>query len=800
MKIIYTLFLAMCCGLLVSAQDRYWVGGTSGNWSSAANWSTTPGGAGGASVPGASNIAKFTSSATVDVDDASITILGLHVLGASEVRLVKTIADDPANIQVTSTDPLNPAVQIDPSSRLIDSNTVTGTEFLFTLGSDARGVVNGEWRFTGTYDPYSAPGSAHSRLVFPPGAASGTLLQVNGIFKIATQGSAPILNASQAPFFQFNASSIYWHHANGGQIARASWNPNATAYLSGALSVAPTITAAYNGTLGNVVIDFAEQESRLQISVTSGLSFAGDFQVRNTNNQDLVFSSATASAISNTFQRDLVINPNAHLVLVGNGNATSYTFTVGEDLILNGGSLKFRTTYPAPYTATTPVTLNVQGNVVAIGGRITSADIPTTLDFPYIVQMAGSTPQSITAVGGDWDNTDHQITLRIDNPAGVTLNSPLQVSNISWNSTNKGNLITSSGNVLTLLNPSTDNDIVMEGVSNDGYVQGPVRRVTNSTDPYYFPIGDGGVFRTLALIPENSSSAVFEATYFSGAFSNTTTGALLSGISLDEYWRVNTISGTTAAQVALSLNGAISGAGYTDGIVVSYFDGSRWQSSYTGDAGSNIVTPGDVTTGTALTDYTTASRYYTFGFGSATILPIELLYFKVAKGNLNTAVLQWGVTRESTPVAFEVERSLNGVNFATIANVAATDAETYQFHDNELPAGTVYYRLNMKDIDGSVKYSDIQYIVNNIAVNKVQLFPTVTSAQTQLKIESVKNSRVTIVITDNQGKIVQRTPIQVSAGAQNVPVNVQSLANGLYYVSLILEDGQLTAPLKLIRQ
>jgi len=51
--------------------DRYWVGGTS-NWNSTANWSTSSGGSGGASVPGSSDHAIFdsnsgTGTCTVDV-------------------------------------------------------------------------------------------------------------------------------------------------------------------------------------------------------------------------------------------------------------------------------------------------------------------------------------------------------------------------------------------------------------------------------------------------------------------------------------------------------------------------------------------------------------------------------------------------------------------------------------------------------------------------------------------------------------------------------------------------------------
>lgn len=38
--------------------DRYWVAAAS-NWNDTANWSTTSGGSGGASIPGSSDVAIF---------------------------------------------------------------------------------------------------------------------------------------------------------------------------------------------------------------------------------------------------------------------------------------------------------------------------------------------------------------------------------------------------------------------------------------------------------------------------------------------------------------------------------------------------------------------------------------------------------------------------------------------------------------------------------------------------------------------------------------------------------------------
>jgi hypothetical protein len=81
--------------------NRFWVGGA-GNWSDTAKWSTTSGGAGGASVPVAADIAIFDANSDAGSDftaavDAAITITTLTI---TSVDVLVTIADT-QNLTVT---------------------------------------------------------------------------------------------------------------------------------------------------------------------------------------------------------------------------------------------------------------------------------------------------------------------------------------------------------------------------------------------------------------------------------------------------------------------------------------------------------------------------------------------------------------------------------------------------------------------------------------------------------------------------------------------------------------------------
>lgn len=83
-RILYVVCVSLCffSSFMVSAADRYWVAAAPSNWSNSSNWSTTSGGAGGASVPAVSDRAIFNGAGTSNVDctiDAAISISGLNI-------------------------------------------------------------------------------------------------------------------------------------------------------------------------------------------------------------------------------------------------------------------------------------------------------------------------------------------------------------------------------------------------------------------------------------------------------------------------------------------------------------------------------------------------------------------------------------------------------------------------------------------------------------------------------------------------------------------------------------------------
>lgn len=73
---------AMLIGSMAEAANRYWVAASEANWNDTANWSTTSGGGGGASVPGSTDIAFFDGAGGKNGDcrlDIAITVAGIRI-------------------------------------------------------------------------------------------------------------------------------------------------------------------------------------------------------------------------------------------------------------------------------------------------------------------------------------------------------------------------------------------------------------------------------------------------------------------------------------------------------------------------------------------------------------------------------------------------------------------------------------------------------------------------------------------------------------------------------------------------
>jgi hypothetical protein len=187
------------------------------------------------------------------------------------------------------------------------------------------------------------------------------------------------------------------------------------------------------------------------------------------------------------------------------------------------------------------------------------------------------------------------------------------------------------------------------------------------------------------------------------------------------------------------------------------------------------------TAGVCLTyTYTTDPLPVTLSHFNATLLPVE---------NEKASVkVDWTTTAETNSDRFEIERSGDTKNWASIASVNAMGesriTNNYSFTDHSPLEGTNYYRLKMVDADETFAYSSIK-VVKLQSTSSVKIYPNPVTETIfidekildQLSGVSIQTQRGNTILTSNNKN-------DISKG-----LNVKNLNSGLYFVNLKYSSG-----------
>ncbi len=410
-----------------------------------------------------------------------------------------------------------------------------------------------------------------------------------------------------------------------------------------------------------------------------------------------------------------------------------------------------------------------------------------------ILNLCVTAPQTITNNGTlGISNT----SLTINNPAGVTSNSDLSINGVSAT-----NLTLTSG-ILRFVSPATtillSANTTLVGGSNTSFVDGKVRKVGNTN--FTFPVGKTG----FGYVPIGISNFV------GGTVNDTITAEYIRGnarllgpvtaIGLDhvsgcDYWTLNLDNGTPTLDVTCewSANNVCNGT-YVNNLgdlVIAHFDGTNWNSF--GGTGTATGTPaaGTIT-------WPGVTTFSPFSLGSISFnnpLPITINFFTGMKQNGNH-LLNWKVTCNSSPTANMVlERSSNGRNYSAVYSLTATALQCQQpfnYTDAQPAAGINYYRLKMTDASGKVIYSSVITLINATrGIDVMNIAPNpIVGGKFSLRVSAAQNGKMDVIVTDMQGRMMQRQSTSLLAGFNQVPVNVSSLAAGSYQVSVMTSEGR----------
>ena len=176
---------------------------------------------------------------------------------------------------------------------------------------------------------------------------------------------------------------------------------------------------------------------------------------------------------------------------------------------------------------------------------------------------------------------------------------------------------------------------------------------------------------------------------------------------------------------------------------------------------------------------------------NCTPLPIELLNFNGYPEN-GYNQLEWTTASEINNDRFVIERSHDGVLFEILGEISGQANSNrnvqYNFIDENINNGILYYRLRQVDYDGAYTYS------NTIAIKQsenaeISFFPNPTKGNVKLNFVSKSNEDLTISI-NSLFQEIHRQEIAFPRGNHVFDLDIfKELDAGFYIINVIDTEG-----------
>lgn len=416
---------------------------------------------------------------------------------------------------------------------------------------------------------------------------------------------------------------------------------------------------------------------------------------------------------------------------------------------------------------------------------------------------SGTTCAALTDLGG--------ATVVINNSAGEVFYSGFTIgntyylriasSNINWRAT---------GNICVLIPRVTEGQI-----NNCLTLTGPTISAANSNNNVWVPILDGTKLVAEINAQGNDLGVITAKVY--------TSSTLRNSVSSNRFYLSRNIELTPTTQPTSNvlvklylLNSELNQLVSQPGSMVSSLNDLFVTKNNDGCVAAYSVA-GSFITPTTRENYGGNGAFVQFAIpsfssfymhGGLGVLPAIINDFKVEKDGMNHK-LQWTTTNEINSKGFNVERSIDGINFSSIQfiqskanNGISSGLIFYAVLDKNVLNGNNFYRLKQIDNDGKFSYSPTVVIkagkTTNMVLNSV--YPNPVKEIFTINIEAPKQDNVSIILTDLSGKILINKFKLLNMGNNILPINIASLASGVYALTITNFNGESTKTIKIIKQ
>ncbi|HEU5054787.1 MAG TPA: T9SS type A sorting domain-containing protein [Hanamia sp.] len=161
--------------------------------------------------------------------------------------------------------------------------------------------------------------------------------------------------------------------------------------------------------------------------------------------------------------------------------------------------------------------------------------------------------------------------------------------------------------------------------------------------------------------------------------------------------------------------------------------------------------------------------------------------------NKSNAQLNWSVSNNGEIKYFEIEKSVDGINFSPLQEIKAESSNfstvNYNYTDynafTETPS--LFYRLKIINASGKVTLSSIIHLsTNNDQVKTIKIFPNPVSEKFQVNVNVLEKEAIELSIYDGTGRLMRRINKDIEKGSSVITVSgFDFWPTGIYTIKLI---------------
>lgn len=186
--------------------------------------------------------------------------------------------------------------------------------------------------------------------------------------------------------------------------------------------------------------------------------------------------------------------------------------------------------------------------------------------------------------------------------------------------------------------------------------------------------------------------------------------------------------------------------------------------------------------------------------GCSIALPVTLKSFRALKKDCSVELL-WNSEKEEDFAVYELQRSVDGRNYETIASITPKGNQSqYDYLDNAVTDKSVFYRLKMVDLNGKYSFSNIIALELDCKSTNMAVYPNPSNGQ-EVTVSIITNVEVPygyLKLSNSVGAQMVNYPVVLHAGSNTIKYPLQQIPAGTYTLQLVDENGKTIAVQKLV--